>query len=149
MTHGLGSVKPSPRAAKQITPPYFENNYRIEVKITFMLKAYLVLLCEFFWEFSFFHLCRPQVDIYWHPLLNVIVLTVLFLAEKTDKSYFFNTASLHFSNAWKICILEKQATEVILVGWFGKCQSIKKVGADVSKKVCIRLSFRFALPAGM
>ena len=28
----------------------------------------------------------------------------------------------------KICILEKQATEVILVGWFGKCQSIKKVG---------------------
>jgi len=25
-----------------------ENNYRIEVKITFMLIAYLVLLCEFF-----------------------------------------------------------------------------------------------------
>ena len=50
-------------------PPYIENNYRIEVKITFMLTAYLVLLCEFFWEFSIFHLCRPQVDIYWHPLL--------------------------------------------------------------------------------
>jgi len=31
------------------------------------------------------------------------------------------------SHAWKICILEKQATEVILVGWFSKCQSIKKV----------------------
>ena len=29
-------------------PPYVENNYRIEVKITFMLTAYLVLLCEFF-----------------------------------------------------------------------------------------------------
>ena len=27
-----------------------------------------------------------------------------------------------------IVLLEKQATEVILVGWFGKCQSIKKVG---------------------
>ena len=35
---------------------------------------------------------------------------------------------LHFFHAWKICILEKQTTEVILVGWFGKCQSIKKVG---------------------
>ena len=51
-------------------PPYVENNYRIEVKITFMLIAYLVLLCEFFWEFSIFHFCRPQVDIYWHPLLS-------------------------------------------------------------------------------
>ena len=27
-----------------------------------------------------------------------------------------------------MCILKKQGTEVILVGWFGKCQSIKKVG---------------------
>ena len=35
-----------------------------------MLIAYLVLLCEFFWEFSISHCCRPQVDIYWHPLLN-------------------------------------------------------------------------------
>ena len=51
-------------------PPYVENNYRIEVKITFMLIAYLVLLCEFFWEFSIFHFCRPLVDIYWHPLLR-------------------------------------------------------------------------------
>ena len=32
------------------------------------------------------------------------------------------------SHAWKICILEKKGTEVILVGWFSKCQSIKKVG---------------------
>ena len=35
---------------------------------------------------------------------------------------------LHFSHVWKICILKKQATEVVLVGWFGKCQSMKKVG---------------------
>ena len=70
MTHGLGPGKPGPRAAKPITPPYVENNYRIEVKITFMLIAYLVLLCEFFWEFSIFHFCRPLVHIYWHPLLN-------------------------------------------------------------------------------
>ena len=48
VTHGLGPVKPGPRAAKPITPPYVENSYRIEVKITFMLKVYLVLLCEFF-----------------------------------------------------------------------------------------------------
>ena len=48
VTHGLGPGKPGPRAAKPITPPYVENNYRIEVKITFMLIAYLVLLCEFF-----------------------------------------------------------------------------------------------------
>ena len=46
--HGLGPGKPGPRAAKPITPPYVENNYRIEVKITFMLIAYLVLLCGFF-----------------------------------------------------------------------------------------------------
>ena len=70
MTHGLGPGKPGPRAAKPITPPYVENNYRIEVKITFMLIAYLVLLCEFFWEISIFQFCRPLVDIYWHPLLS-------------------------------------------------------------------------------
>ena len=70
MTHGLGPGKPAPRAAKPITPPYVENNYRIEVKITFMLIAYLVLLCEFFWEFSIFHFCRPLVDIYWHLLFK-------------------------------------------------------------------------------
>ena len=35
-----------------------------------MLIAYLVLLCELFWEFLISHCCRPQVDIYWHPLLN-------------------------------------------------------------------------------
>ena len=48
MTRGLGPGKPGPRAAKPITPPYVENNHRIEVKITFMLIAYLVLLCQFF-----------------------------------------------------------------------------------------------------
>ena len=69
-THGLGPGKPGPRAAKPITPRYVENNCRIEVKITFMLIAYQVLLCEFFWEFSIFHFCRPLVDIYWHPLLK-------------------------------------------------------------------------------
>ena len=73
MTHGLRPGKPGPRAAKPITPPYVENNYRIEVKITFMLIAYLVLLCEFFWEFSIFHFCRPPVDIYWHPLLIILL----------------------------------------------------------------------------
>ena len=52
---------------------------------------------------------------------------------------------------WKIyCDDHFSLSEVILVGWFSKCQSIKKVGADVSqKKVCIRLSFRFALLARM
>ena len=64
VTHGLGPGKPGPRAAKPITPAYLENNYRIEVKSTFMLIAYLVLLCEFFWEFSIFQFCRPLVDIY-------------------------------------------------------------------------------------
>ena len=48
VTHGLGPGKPGPRAAKPITPPYVENNNRIEVKITFMLIVYVVLLCEFF-----------------------------------------------------------------------------------------------------
>ena len=51
MTHGLGPGKPGPRAAKPITPQYVEHNYRIEVKITFMLIAYLVLLCEFYVSF--------------------------------------------------------------------------------------------------
>ena len=75
VTHGLGPGKPGARAAKPITPPNVENNYRIEVKITFMLIAYLVLLCEFFWEFSIFQFCRPLVDIYWHPLLSVHLKT--------------------------------------------------------------------------
>ena len=35
-----------------------------------MIAAYLVLLCEFFWEFSIFHFCRPLVDIWWHLLLK-------------------------------------------------------------------------------
>ena len=64
------------------------SNYRIEVKITFMLIAYLVLLCEFFWEFSFFHFCRPQVDIYWHPLLTIAVMSLwrhFLLKKKKEK----------------------------------------------------------------
>ena len=39
-----------------------------------MLTAYLMLLCEFFWEFSIFHFCRPLVDIYWHPVLILVLL---------------------------------------------------------------------------
>ena len=58
------------------------------------------------------------------------MLTVLFLLEKIkrEKLYFFKSASLHFSYVRKICILTKQAKELILVSWFGNCQSIKKVG---------------------
>ena len=82
MVSGLG--KPGPRAAKPITPPYVENNYRIEVEITFMLIAYVVLLCEVFWEFSIFHFCRPLVDIYWHPLLNDVT------REKKNRNWLLN-----------------------------------------------------------
>ena len=64
--------------------------------------------------------------------------------------YFFRLLLSNCLN-WKIyCDDHFSLSEVILVGWFSKCQSIKKVGADVSqKKVCIRLSFRFALLARM
>ena len=89
--HGLGPGKPGPRAAKPITPPYVENNYRNEVKNTFMLIAYLVLLCEFFWEFSIFHFCRPLVDIYWHPLLRRICFWNQ--AFITLEAYLWNTVS--------------------------------------------------------
>ena len=69
-----------------------------------------------------------------------------FLLKKlTDRSYFFKSASLHFSHAWKICILEKQATEVILIGWFGKCQSIKKVGGRHFVKGLYQALFSFRL----
>ena len=60
MIHGLGPGKPGPRAAKPITPPYVENNYRIEVKITFTLIAYLVLLCEFFLRIFDFSLLQTS-----------------------------------------------------------------------------------------
>ena len=50
-----------------------KNSYGIEVKITFMLIAYLVLPCAFFWELLIFHVCRPQVNIYGHPLLRVLL----------------------------------------------------------------------------
>ena len=63
--------------AKPIIPTYVENNYRIEVKITFILTAYLVLYCEFFWEFSIFHFFRPLVAIYRHPPLSVIQILTL------------------------------------------------------------------------
>ena len=54
----------------------------------------------------------------------MIVLTVLFLAEKINRqkllsAFFSRVKNLH---------TRKQATEVILVGLFGKFQSIKKVG---------------------
>ena len=38
-------------------------------------------------------------------------------------------------------------TEITLIGCPGKCVSIKKVGDNVSKKLCIRFSFHFAFPA--
>ena len=47
-----------------------------------MLIAYLVLLCEFFGEFSIFLLCRPLVDIYWHPLLKCHEIYFLPLAPE-------------------------------------------------------------------
>ena len=48
-----------------------------------MLISYLVLLCEFFWELSIFHFCRPLVDIYWHPLLNWILnIKLNFLSDR-------------------------------------------------------------------
>ena len=89
MTHGLGPGKPGPRAAKPITPPYVENSYRIEVKIRFMLIAYLVLLCEFFWEFSIFHFCRPLVDIYWHPLLSFFYTDWTFFEPRFTGASFY------------------------------------------------------------
>ena len=74
------------------------------------------------------------------------MLTVLFLAEKINRQkLFFKSASLNFSHAWKICILEKQATEVILVGWFGKCQSIKKVGGRRFVEGLFQVQFSFCL----
>ena len=91
---------PVPRAAKPITPPYVENNYRIEVKITFMLIAYLVLLCECFWEFSIFHFCRPLVDIYWHPLLSVFS-ALLETSKKTNKKLLQNIKDIVAKNRIK------------------------------------------------
>ena len=89
--------------AKPITPPYVENNYRIEVKITFILTAYLVLLCEFLGEFSIFHFCRPLVDIYWHPLLSLCYLkhTKFYLRHKASFIQISTTASFNsFLIAW-------------------------------------------------
>ena len=99
MTHGLGPGKPGPRAAKPITPPYVENNYRIEVKIIFMLITYLVLLCEFFWEFAIFHFCRPPVDIYWHPLLNLYKFFIL-CERKINQFAYIETGlcTIHFTS---------------------------------------------------
>ena len=48
----------------------------------------------------------------------------------------------------KCCIKKNSATEKILDDSANVNQS-KKWAVDVLKKVCIRLSFRFALPAGM
>ena len=113
VTHGLGPGKPGPRAAKPIIPPYVENNYRIEVKITFMLIAYLVLLCEFIWEFSIFHSCRPLVDIYWHPLLSRRFLNqnypkytsnvVSKILEKIKHNYQMFCQNLRSSWNWASC----------------------------------------------
>ena len=101
MTHGLRRGKPGPRAAKPITPPYVENNYRIEVKITFMLIAYLVLLCELFWEFSIFHFSRPLVDIYWHPLLKSPNLRNRNSISVTFIRLFDEHFAHHFESHWR------------------------------------------------
>ena len=79
-------------------------------------------------------------------MLNVIVLTVLFLVKKLEgKSYFFKSASVQFSHVWTICILKKQGTEVILVGWFSKWQSIKKVGGRRFAEGLYQALFSFRL----
>ena len=79
-------------------------------------------------------------------MLNVIVLTVLFLVKKLEgKSYFFKSASVQFSHVWTICILKKQGTEVILVGWFSKWQSIKKVGGRRFVEGLYKALFSFRL----
>ena len=84
---------------------------------------------------------KPRFFLFFH-LFYFIFIFYLF--------YFFRLLLSNCLN-WKIyCDDHFSLSEVILVGWFSKCQSIKKVGADVSqKKVCIRLSFRFALLARM
>jgi len=82
-------------------PPYVENNYRIEVKITFLLIADLVLLCEFFWEFSIFHFCRPLVDIYWHPLLMFHLKTF----KKYDFFFRYLEAGKKTNKLWNTCFV--------------------------------------------
>ena len=106
MTHGLGPGKPGLRAAKPITPPYVENNYRIEAKITFMLIAYLVLLCEFFLGFSIFHFFRPLVDIYWHPLLSKFLRRTVIHGKQFFISYLFPAGNVNTKNAAPINIIE-------------------------------------------
>ena len=74
------------------------------------------------------------------------MLTVLFLVEKIKREkLFFKSASLRFSHVSKICILKKQVTEVVLVGWFGKCQSIKKVGGRLFVEGLYQDLFSFRL----
>ena len=69
---------------------------------------------------------------------------VLFLVIKKIKAIFFifpRMKNLHSKN---------HATEVILVGRFGKCQSIKKVGDRRFVEGLYQVLFSFiALPAGM
>ena len=58
-----------------------------------MLTAYLVPLCEFFWEFSIFHFCRPLFDIYWHLLSSSLVIYARAFSTKTvvtiGRGFFF------------------------------------------------------------
>ena len=79
-----------------------ENNYRLEVTITFMLIAYLVVLCEFFWEFSIFQFCRPLVDIYWHPLLKFRLQT-------------WQNGS--FGNSFLLCFFSSNVDKIIQNCW--------------------------------
>ena len=113
-------------------PPYVENNYRIEVKITFMLIAYLVLLCEFFWEFSFFHFCRPLVDIYWHPLLSMSIHSKEPLIQNNQG--FHISRVMHFvpSNVWRQSnqrnIIQTERSEILEL-----CKSIRKSARSQTK----------------
>ena len=140
MTHGLGPGKPGPRAAKPITPPYVKNNYRIEVKITFMLIAYLVLLCEFFWEFSIFRFCRPLVDIYWHPLLSSCLTQSLWnscikISETLSFGYLYDLLKYTKRHAFEkgnIQTRDKELWQSLRVWTRGiNKQQLKTSGADV------------------
>ena len=126
MTHGLGPGKPGPRAAKPITPPYVENNYRIEVKITFMLIAYLVLLCEFFlriFDFSLLYTSgrylrtsalnrsndpRPNFltcSLRQRMFLPVLFLEIIFVSDTNNSACNWTFAKLPQITKWLFVVL--------------------------------------------
>ena len=72
-----------------------------------MLTAYLVLLCEFFWEFSIFHFCRPLV-IYWHLLLIRHRNLWLFFKKNYDDSNIESYCVTNDARHPGICMRKKQ-----------------------------------------